>query len=436
MMKVYNISVYYGGLASLFLLASTANSFELTANLYVSADYSNNVSLDSTSTDDDITQTLGLNVLLKETRKRFNADASFNLEEEHYYNNTFSNQTSLTTGFGIFNFDIIEKFLDWRTSFTRTEVLKNSSDSDTPDNREQRNIFRTGPSINYRISRESALSASTNYTLVENSDEEASDTKRLNSKLSYNYALNSITTLSLSSQYDEILDGDGSEELKKTNFNLGIRRILPLGELNFNYGRTQTHSDGSDSVEGNFFDINFSRKQLLWHDLSLQYLQDISDTSIGFEGDEQNAETPNEPNINSEEGVTRLDVITRKRLNLTASRVFGGYQYAVTGFWEYETYKELNNDERSRGMSLSLGHNVSQYLSVGAEYTFSLNDFVDQPLIGKDKTSTYLLNSQYNLSENLNLSAHVQYAAKSNSHNQAREYEEFSTAMSINWKLL
>jgi len=433
-MKVYQISFFYGGIVGL-LLSSTANSFELAASLYTNTEYSNNASRTSTATDDDITQNLGLNVSLKEKRKRFNADANFNLEEEHYYNNTFSSQTSLTTGFGIFNFDIIENFLNWRTSFTRTEVLKSLTVSDTPDNREQRNIFRTGPSITYRVSRESTLNASTNYTLVENSGEEAADTKRLNSKLSYNYALNNSTSLSLSSQYDELLDGDGGEEFKKTNFNLGIHRVLPQGELDFNYGHSHTRSDDSDSVNGNFFDLSLSRKKLLWHDFVLQYQQDISDTSIGFESDEQNSEMPSESGISSEGVVTGLDVITRKRLNLAVNRVLGVYQYSVAGLWEYEVYKTLNNDKKSRGVSLNLSQNISQYLSVGADYTFLLNDFIGQPLIGKDKISTYRLNSQHILSENLNLSAHLQYAVRSNSQNQAREYEELAIGLGLTWNI-
>jgi len=433
-MKVYQISFFYGGIVGL-LLSSTANSFELAASLYTNTEYSNNASRTSTATDDDITQNLGLNVSLKEKRKRFNADANFNLEEEHYYNNTFSSQTSLTTGFGIFNFDIIENFLNWRTSFTRTEVLKSLTVSDTPDNREQRNIFRTGPSITYRVSRESTLNASTNYTLVENSGEEAADTKRLNSKLSYNYALNNSTSLSLSSQYDELLDGDGGEEFKKTNFNLGIHRVLPQGELDFNYGHSHTRSDDSDSVNGNFFDLSLSRKKLLWHDFVLQYQQDISDTSIGFESDEQNSEMPSESGISSEGVVTGLDVITRKRLNLAVNRVLGVYQYSVAGLWEYEVYKTLNNDKKSRGVSLNLSQNISQYLSVGTDYTFLLNDFIGQPLIGKDKISTYRLNSQHILSENLNLSAHLQYAVRSNSQNQAREYEELAIGLGLTWNI-
>ena len=95
---------------------------ELTASIYSNVEYTNNVDLVSTGTKDDVTQTLGMNVLLKENRKRFNADASFNLEEEHYYNDTFSNQTSFTSGFGILNFDIVEDFLNWRSSLSHIHI--------------------------------------------------------------------------------------------------------------------------------------------------------------------------------------------------------------------------------------------------------------------------------------------------------------------------
>ena len=420
-----------------YLLSSTdVSALELTADMYTTAEYSNNVALSSTATDEDITQAVGLNVLLKENRKRFNADASFNLEEEHYYNNTFSDQTSLTTGFGIFNFDIVENFLDWRTSFTRTEVLRNASESDTPDNREQRNIFRTGPSITYRVSRESILKASSNYTLVENSDEDASDSKRISGNVSYNYAMNSITSFSVSSRYDEILDGDGGDELKNTNFNFGLRRAYSQGELNFNYGRTQTRSDSSNTVEGNFFNLSISRKQVLWHDVVMLYQQDISDTSIGFEVDEQNADTDNDSNAIGAEATSALDIITRKRLNLEVSRIVGAYQYTVTGFWENESYETLSNDERSRGMSLIVNQNVAQNLKAGVLYRFALNDFVDLPSIGKDKSNTFRLNGDYQWTESLSFRAYLQYATRANSRNQEREYEEFATGMTINWKLL
>jgi len=108
----------------------------------------------------------------------------------------------------------------------------------------------------------------------------------------------------------------------------------------------------------------------------------------------------------------------------------------VTGFWENESYETLSNDERSRGMSLIVNQNVAQNLKAGVLYRFALNDFVDLPSIGKDKSNTFRLNGDYQWTESLSFRAYLQYATRANSRNQEREYEEFATGMTINWKLL
>jgi hypothetical protein len=432
---------FYKHIVFCLLVSPLVNSAELTADLYTSAEYTNNVGQVSTKPEEDISQILGLSVVLKENRKRFNADASFNLEEEHYYNNSFSNQTSLTTGFGILNFDIVEEFLDWRTSFTRTEVLKNASDTDTPDNREQRNVFQTGPSISYRINRVSTLGASTNYQLVENSDASASDTKRLDSSVNYNYSFNSTTSFSINSQYNEILDGDGDDELKNININLGFVRQLSHGSLMFNYGRTQSGVDSSDKQKGDFYDINYSQNQLFDHDWIVQYKQDISDTSIGFEREQEGFDSGvdlggDEAGFNDLATSNGLDVVQQKQLNISVNRVIGSFQYAVSGFWQYETYKVQNNDQKSRGFSLSLTQKVTETLNFGLNYAYSLDEFLDQPNIGKDKTNTYAVEGQYILTKSLDISAFVEYEIQGNSHNMIREYEALTTGFALNLSLL
>jgi len=446
MMKFSSVSFFFISGLCLSSYSSVVSSLELGVDLYTGADYSNNVSLASTNTEDDFKQILGLNVLVKEERKRFNADASFNLEREHYYNNTFSDQTSLTTGFGIFNFDLVEDFLDWRTSFTRTQVLNNTFDNDTPDNREQRNILRTGPTMTYRVSRSSTVSTSANYTLVENSDDEASDTKRVTGNLTYGYSVNNTTSLSLNTVYDEIIDGDGSEELTNSNINVGMKRLFSHGQLNFNYGVTKTRSDIAETVTGNFFDIGFTREQFFWHSVNLQYREDLSDTSIGFANDEEGFQNENGPvdggeNSNGEnqnlQGVSsKIDIVTRKQFNMQLSRVLGSYQYVVSGFWRNEKYQILEEDSKSRGFSLGLNKSLTTDLELGVSYSYSLNDYFDQPLIGKERTGSYRFNSTYAVTRSLNLSGNLQYAIRMNSRNQVREYEEFSTAVSLTWKLL
>ncbi len=71
------------------LFSTAAASIEISADLSSTLSYSNNISQESTAIDDDISQSIGLGVVLVEKRKRFNADASFNLEKDDVFKYIF-----------------------------------------------------------------------------------------------------------------------------------------------------------------------------------------------------------------------------------------------------------------------------------------------------------------------------------------------------------
>ena len=431
----------------LLFISSSVHGLEMEVNLYSDLEYSTNIEAVSYDTQNEMTQILGLDVELKEERKRFNITGSFNIEEEHYYQDTFTNKTSWTTGFGVFNLDVIEQFLNWRTSYSRTKVLSQFEDNETPDNYEQREITRTGPAITYRISETAMLGVLADYIFVKNSEEDVADTKRANAAVNYNYAFSPTTAISLNSNYNEILDAEGDEELKNANVNMGISRDVSNGKLKFNVGRTRSWSDDSEAVTSNFFDVSFVRKEVFWHDLSLRYNQDLSDTSIGFESDEEGFEDSFDDTAqgdNSDQDLnrlanisdTRIDIIQRRSFDASLQRAIGSYQYLLAGFWESESYEIQNDDQKSRGFNITLKKKLMETFSLGVFYGFALTDYLDRPDIGKSMTRTYRVNSQFGISEHLGLAGFLQYKARQNSRQQTREFEEFSTGISINWALL
>jgi len=420
--------------------SSFLHSLELSAVLSSDVNYSNNISSESTDTEDSVSQSLGLKVVLLEQRKRFNADANFNLVEQHYYDDTFENQTSLTTGVGIFNFDLIENFLNWRTSFTRTQVLKSVFDNDTPDNNESRNILRSGPSVSYRVSPESTLGVSGNYVNVEISDPQASDSERVDGSIVYNYQFNSTTGFDISGRYDEIIDGDGTAELNNTKLSVGLSRELSRGQFTFNYGRTESNSSIADTVTGNFFDVSLSKNQVLGHNLGFRYSEDLSDTSIGFEAD---LDIPVfldgvDTGLTVPLAVTGsfLDIVKQRRFNVSASRVIGSYMYSLSGYLRDTRYEVSNDDSKGRGLGASLRKNIVANFAMGVSYSFNLSDYVDRPLFGKERTASYIYDVSYGVVKDINLSGSLKYEIRMNSANQAREYEEFSVVLGVGWALM
>lgn len=419
------------GLLLVLCVCSNTQAVELSAILSTEVEYNNNIGLSTTDTVEEVDQILALDLGFFEERKNFQVDASVRLDKEYYYSGTYPDRTSFRTGFGLFNFDLVESFLNWQSSFTRTEVLTDTADTYTPDLREYRNIFRTGPAISYIVSPAARLSLSANYINVENSDEDASDSERMDSNLVYTHTLNSITELTLNGQYGESIDADENDEYANANINAGFIRQFSRGELIFRYGRTELIPENADRAGGNFFDIQMTREQMMRHDISLQYQQDISETSIGFINDEQGNVLASDPLRSA----STNDIVKRKRLFFSAERVIESYSYIAGVFLEEENYVSQKSDEKSRGVNFRVDRQISQGFTSGFEYTFRVNDFSDRPLVGKDNTSTYQLDSQYDLSEDFSVNSFIRFAARANGRNSVREYEVFSTGFSLSWAL-
>ena len=431
----------------LFLLLTTlsvskGNAAELNASAYSETRSTTNARLVTTNVEDDVIERIGINVVLKEERKRFNADASVNFYQEFYLNNTFSDQTQLTTGFGLFNFDIIEDFLDWRTSFTRTQVL--SDTTDTPDNRDERNTFRTGPTINYRINRASTLRMGVNYVQVENSDKISADTKRVNANTSYIYQYNSITDFSLNGAYDQILESDQSgrlplndDKIKNMTLNIGMNRQFSRGSFSINAGQSQVYSDTRDTVRGNFFDILFQREQVLFHDLQVQYSESISDSSIGF-GSFENlvSANPNYSQGNQQfETITQLDIIKQKRADISINRNIDSYQYSLSIFWNNRDYDLQLNDERSTGLSFNLRQEIQEGLTAGFTYQQVKQTLFDRPSDSGNDTQKYTIDSAYRWTKDFSTNGFIAYQKRGNNKNTLREYEDFSLGITLKWDL-
>jgi opacity protein-like surface antigen len=170
----------------------------------------------------------------------------------------------------------------------------------------------------------------------------------------------------------------------------------------------------------------------LWHDVSLIYLEDISDTSIGFESDEQGELLES----SSERSASGSDIIKRKRLDLSLNRVFGNTNYVVNGFWERELFVSQGVEEASLGVSINVEYSLSRNVVSELRYSYQEDDFSDRADEGKDKRSSYTVGAQYNLSSSLSINSFIRFSSRYNKQNMTREYEEFTTGFGLNWSFL
>ena len=425
----------------LSLASSEVWSVDVSASLSTDLEYTNNVRESSTDTQEDVIQRAGIALSVLEERKNVKADANVQLDHEHYYNDSYDDETSLRSGFGLFSVDLVEEFFNWQATFSRTDVLSDSSNEDNPDTREYRNILRTGPTFTYAISRTMNLALSANYTHLENSSETAVDSERADGTARFSYLLNSQTDLSLSARHEQTLESDDNEKLENNNISAGFVRRFNRGLLRFNYGiqavsSNQDVGEESDETDSNYFDVSFTRERLWGHNFVLSYLEELSDTAIGFASDEASRE---ESELAVDTGrtnaVARTDIEKRKRAGLSIRRDTVEYSYDLTSTYEESRFKRAGTSERYRNVVVGIQPKVYAKLVPRLEHRYTRENF-SRASEGEDVTRSYTLSGTYQLVPDLFLNSFMRFEKTDNDERAARESEAFQVGLGVRWDFL
>ncbi len=414
------------------ILASPVNALQLESSARLDTEYSDNIYRASKDKDDDVLRGLELDIAFKEEGKRLQADGSINIRDEFYFNDSYEDNTSITTGFGLVNFGLVESFLDWQSSFTREETRRDQSELENPDNREFRDTFRTGPSFRYKISNAAILSAGSQYVNVENSNEDISDSKRSDSNLGLLYSVNEGFDVFVNSRYEVVIDGDGEDEYHRVTNSLGLTRQIAKGLVRIEYGKTKIDPELDPREDARYANIRFEKDDVFEHKVILTYQEDISDTTIGFDFDEVQ-ERQAEGNLDA---VEQDDILKTRRYKLGLIRDLGGVIYDLEGYFTKQDYRILENNEETKGAMLSLTWAVTSSLNAGFSYQYEINEFLDAPEDGRDRRHTYGLTSGYQFTKRLSFDALLQFDSRYNNSNSLREFEELSLNLGVKWKLL
>lgn len=403
---------------------------EATGTIGTRLEHSDNVREASSNKQSDFIQVTYGEIGVEEVRKRFKADANLKVENEHYYDNTYDDETSLTSGFGLFTVDLVEQFLEWSATFSRTDVVSDSAEDENPDTREFRNILRTGPSINYAISRTTNFRLNANYVRVDNSEETADDSQRAEGSAVVSHQINRLTSVNMNGRYSEVIESDDDEEIENSSLGLGFNRSYVDGALSASYGLQEVRSNLAETEKGAFADASLSRQNLFAHNFLLKYNHSISDTSIGFEGDESGVRDLTDPTQAS----STTDIETRDRVSMTISRDGEFFLYDLNLIYEESDFKIQNYTERYRSATLGYSHKVYSRLTPRIQYSYIRENFgITQPE-GEDITQTLQLSMKYQLVEDLFTDAFIEYESRSNDTVSSREYDEFSLGLGIRWE--
>lgn len=409
------------------LLSASAQALELQSVAYAEAMYSDNSTSLRQQRRHDVRNTVGLDAHLTELRQSVEADVSVSMENERYVRDKSRERSSITSGLGMLNLDLVEDVLLWETTFTRAEVLEDVSQESSLENRSYRNTLSSGPQMSIELTDTTDLEGHAHYVNVENSDEVVSDSERANVGMTLLHQYNQLTRFNLSSQYETILTEDELDPYDRKSASIGVTRTLARGSLSLSVGRSSLVPELGESVDSNFYQASFRHDEFLDHVLQIGYSQDVSDTSIGF---------LDETLVEDDTGeLPDNDFVTRKRWSASLSRTIGVHSYTVSGARSDSGYELSRQQIILNTGAFRYERPVIEHLLAGASLSYTQRDYVSDPTAGINKTLIYTVDANYQFSERLNLGSYIQFLSRSTTGSLGTEYEEFQFGVDLRYRL-
>ena len=409
------------------LLSVSVHSLELQSVAYAETRYSDNAGNLKQMRRHDVRNTVGLEAQLTEQRQSMVADANVTIENERYLRNTAGERTAVTSGLGMLNLNLVEDFLNWDSSFTRSQVVEDSTQEDESANRDYRNLLRSGPQMHLELSDTTDFDAHAFYVNVENTAEDLSDSERANAGMALINHYNQLTQFSLASEYETILTEDELDQYDRQNVSVGATRTLARGSVAVGVGRSRLTPEFGESIDSNFYQVNFRQDEFLFHVLQLGYTQDVSDTSIGFDDalliEQDTGELPTN------------DYVTRKRMSASLSRTIGVHSYSLQMDRSDSRYELSRQHILFHSGAFRYERPVVEHLVLGTTVSYLERDYVTDPVAGISKTLSYTVDSNYQFSDRLDVGSYIRFISRTNSSVEATEYEEFQLGVDLRYRL-
>ena len=222
---------------------------------------------------------LGTNLAVD--RRRLDASLSANGRFNTYLDDSFSDEF-LFNGSGNLNFTFVPDVFEWSASTVYSQALLNVLVANTPDNREDVNVFTTGPRLTLPVARATAVQLSAQY-----SDRYFEIRETDNSDILYSGAL--VQTLSsgarlsleLSTQETEF-DAEGLREFERRNAALRFASETVRTGINVAVGTNEIEI-GGETQSTPSIDVELSRRTSPRTTLTLGYNQQFADGSRSFQ---------------------------------------------------------------------------------------------------------------------------------------------------------
>ena len=434
----------------LFAASPSLFALEYELSLQLGVDQSDNIDLEPAGLEDDETETSAAAIVrLSQDTKHIDLLMDYVLEQSHYQNDRIENETQVQ-GSTDLEWLVFDETLIWDFRHLITEARVSEREVDTPDTRETRNVFSTGPTISARLSGVDRLVLSADYTKVDQETANVEllgtdvdnarnlDSERTLGRISWRRAISQTSSFSIGYSQGVTEFDDDSPDFEYQQVSASYNVLLASGAYGIELGFNEAERDGQDDKQdGTFAAISYNN-DFGGRTLEFRLINQLTDSSIGLGADGADV-TDSNFNI--------IDIVER-----TNARIIYGYDaicrscdWEVSYEYDKEDFKNTDQptvtrvqdtEEHTLRSVLRYGINSRATSYVGVGYTRA--EFEDE----NREDDRYNLNVglEYKFAERVDFDAGVNYRERDTERDENEDldigYEEFSAYATVTIKIL
>ncbi len=406
----------------MFFSSYSTNAEPIQASVRIAPEYSDNALKTATGAKSEWRIRSKLGLKYKSDGSVVDTNINLGLISNQYLKNTYDDETYVI---GSANIDLIilPSRLSWLFHSTHDRGLSSDYLTDTPDNRVNRSIYKTGPVINLKLSDvdSARLGLSRVFTVFD--QETSKDNTRDIANMNWFHGLNSTTRLESDLEYLDVKFDNGGLDYEQVRVGFGVAGSWLKGNYKVKGGLARLrYSDGSKG-EGPFYELSLDYQEA-GYVADLSAVRRLTDTTVGLTVDDGKPGS-GDSNFGAAKVVWRTRVQSGLQLVMDSER--STLSFLV--YFDEENPIQGVQKIKKLGGEIGFNYNFSERTLGKLSFDGRKTRFVDQ----EDELLSKLgVELNHNLTRDLSMDVNSKYHWKT-SKDQSREYNEWRLGGGISY---
>lgn len=407
---------------------------EVTWNGSIGAEkrFSDNPRLLSVDERTDTTNVLNATFSISVLESLYQLSADYSYDKEDWQHDTFDTNSNLQ-GTLQGNAVIVPARLNWMLYHNQTLARTESQLPDTPDNREERTVIATGPSLVQVISNRSRVELSSLYSEVQLEESSRNDSHRVANSVNWFYLLSDTASFSINfSRENAIFDSLKLANYSRESSFIQLTGSRPLFDYGVSLGANKVMPRLGDDQSGKYADL-FLAKSFSSSSVSLTLTKELTDSIFGSgQVDSGPGSTP----VDSLSNLTDIEIIERDTVQFSFSSeiVPDRLQMGLNVSYQRDRSEESGGiNQQNITTLLTTSYALNPNTSFINEIEWGEETFKDVSPTREDVLKRMMLGVNYSISPRVSSSFEIQYR-ELDSDVVGSDYDEFSSLIRLDYR--